>query len=159
MDLFEGLSDIATTTDGDIIIEGGDLKQVRGVDWFIQEVNKILRSSNDWAFAPNAGADLGQFLGATNTRSTATEIEETIKDKIKYQGIHFPAELTVKVVPLNINEIKLFINLKYENQIISVSKLIFNMQQGNMRSIEESETRQNTRATSKHPFVNHNFMS
>ena len=62
MSLFSGLSDIATSSDGDMLVEGSDLKKVNGIDWFIQEVNKILRSANDWFFAPNAGAALDRFL-------------------------------------------------------------------------------------------------
>ncbi|HLD91541.1 MAG TPA: hypothetical protein VI911_11135 [Patescibacteria group bacterium] len=153
MSLFSGLSDIATSSDGDMLVEGSDLKKVNGIDWFIQEVNKILRSANDWFFAPNAGAALDRFYGSNNTREIATEIQDIIKSKIERQGISFPATLNVRVVPLSRDEIKVYINLNFNNENINISKLIFDLQKGSIKETEEIEKQQSTKTPNKHPYA------
>lgn len=153
MGLFDGLSDIAITPKGDLIIEGGDLKRVSGIEWFIQEVNKILRSSNDWFFAPNAGASLDRFYGENNTRDTAAKIEELIRGKIMQQGIHFPADLKVKVVPISRDEIKLYITLEYAYQTYDVTNLVFDMQKGSLIETQDIVAQQSTQTPIKHPYA------
>ena len=133
-ELFQALKDIAMTNDGDIILDMSDVRYTRGVEWFIQEVNKILRSSNnEWFYAPSAGAHLERFYGENNTRAVAVNIEQTIKSKIERQKLNFPATLSVRAVPLSKSELKLYITLMYGNENIGVSSLVFDMQQGNLK--------------------------
>jgi hypothetical protein len=136
MALFSGLKDIAITADGDLAFAEGDLKTVSGIEWFIQEVNKILRSGTDWYFAPNAGANLESFYGSPNTRELGKRIEERIYDKITQQQIHVPGNLKVRVVPISKDAIDVFIDLDFANQTIGVSRLIFNLQSGFLRPVE-----------------------
>ena len=153
MGLFDGLIDVAISPDGDLLVENNDLKQVRGFEWFAQEVNKILRSGNDWYFAPNAGASLDMFYGQNNTREIAKQVEERIITKITQQGINFPAELVVRTIPISRDEIKVYINLIYENQSISVDKLVFDLQKGTLKETEEIEKNTSKLVPSKHPFA------
>lgn len=153
MDLFAGLEDIATTPDGDIIIENGDIKMVTGIDWFIQEVNKILRSGSDWYFAPNAGVDLENFYGRPNTAELGREIENLVNTKILRQGINKPAQLSVKVVPVNIHELMLYITLLFDRQTISVTKMVYNLQNGLMKPMEDDVNQSPINTPNKHPFA------
>lgn len=153
MELFSGLEDIATTPDGDIIIENGDIKMVSGIDWFIQEVNKILRSGVDWYFAPNAGVDLEQFYGRVNSAELGRQIEELVKTKITRQNLNYPADLSVKVVPISISELKLYITLIFDRQTVSVTKMIYNLQNGLMKSTEDDVNQSNIIPPNKHPFA------
>jgi hypothetical protein len=153
MQLFGGLSDFKTTPAGDITISNGDLQEVNGVDWFIQEVNKILKSSTDWYYFPNAGAGLERFYGQNNTRAVASQIQDLIKGKIERQGIHFPATIDVKVVPISRDEIKVYINLNYNQQVISVSNLIFDLQKGSLQETEEIAKNETQITPIKHPYA------
>ena len=153
MQLFGGLSDFKTTPTGDIVILNGDIQDVTGVDWFIQEVNKILKSSTDWYFFPNAGANLERFYGQNNTRTIASQIQDLIKGKIERQGIHFPATIDVRVVPISRDEVKVYINLNYNQQVINVSSLIFDLQKGSLKETEEIAQNETPVTSIKHPYA------
>jgi len=137
--VFSALYDFKMTPDGDLVIKDGDLELVNGMDWFIQEVTKILRTNNpDWNLHPNVGAGLDDFTGQPNTRAIGKAIENRIYDKITAEHIEFPGKLTVKVVPLTIDSIMVYVLLDVENETIPISKLAYNVQNGIMREIEES---------------------
>jgi hypothetical protein len=152
-ELFGGLRDFITTPNGDLKIVKEEIGEVQGIEWFTQEVSKILKSQTDWYFAPNAGAALDRFHGQVNSRATAGMIQDLLTSKIERQGINFPAELEVKVVPLSRDEIKVYINLKYGYQTINVSKVIFDLEGGFLRDTETIEQQQDMRTPNKHPYA------
>lgn len=152
-ELFGGLLDFTTTQGGDIKIANGDIAMVRGVDWFCQEVSKILKSANDWYFVPGAGAALDRFHGQVNSRAVAGQIQELIVSKIKRQGINYPAEVEVKVVPLTRDEIKIYINIKYNYQTINISSVVFDLQNGSLKDTETVEKQQDMATPIKHPYA------
>ena len=152
MELFGGLTDIAMTPDGDMILENNDLKSVKGIDWCIQEINKILKSSNDWAFAPNAGVALDRFYGAMNTRDTASQIESLITSKITQQRINFPATVKVTVVPLSRDSIKIYISLNYSGQVIPITAVLFDLQQGIIYDTQQVAQLNSPVTPNKHPY-------
>ena len=83
MELFDGIKDIEMSIDGDFVVYNNDLKINTGINWFIQEVNKIVKSDAvDWFFAPNAGADMMQYYGQINNRELGQKIQQDIKYKI-----------------------------------------------------------------------------
>lgn len=153
MDLFGGLRDFSLTEDGDLIIEQGDIKYSNGIEWFTQEVIKILKSSNDWYFAPDAGATLDRFHGQNNTRDTASIIKDVITSKIKRQGIHIPADLEVRVVPISLEEIKVYIMLKFNKETINITNVVFNLQDGMLKNVKDIVEQEDTATVIKHPYA------
>ena len=153
MELFGGLTDIGTTPDGELMIKNGDLQKVTGIDWFIGEVNKILRSANDWSFAPNAGVALDRFYGSMNTREIGNQISSLITAKIVRQRINFPADVVVTVVPLDRDSIKIYINLNYDFQVIEVSQLVYDLQKGTFMEASVTQPVINTTIPNKFPYA------
>ena len=152
-ELFGGLTDWVTTKDGDLQVSGNDIGTVAGIDWFTQEVNKILMSGNDWYFAPQSGASLDRFHGEINSKSTASQIQDLISNKIMQQGLHVPASLEVRVVPIDVSTIKVYINLTYATQVIPVTAVVFDLQNGYIKNTEVIQAQQDTRTPLKHPYA------
>lgn len=137
---FTGIIDLKMSPDGDLVIENGDLALVTGEDWFIQETNKIIRTNNpDWEFHPDVGASLEDFAGLPNTRETARAIEERLHDKITQDSIHIPGKLSVRAVPITVDEIAIYINLDIEGQAVEVSRKVFEFSDGIVRNPETGE--------------------
>lgn len=154
MDIFDGIKDIEMSIDGDFVVYNNDLKINTGITWFIQEVNKIVKSNAaDWFFAPNAGADIMQYYGQINSRELGQKIQQDIKYKIEKQNINYPAELSVKVVPLSHTEIKCYITLNTGDRIIDVSRVIFNLNKGIQIDTEVIEKQENITIPNKHPYA------
>lgn len=161
-DTFQSLIDLKMTEDGDLAVEFGDLAQTRGVEWFTQEVRKIVRTNNpDWVKHPNIGADLEEFAGLPNTRDTAGAIQRQLHDKITAENIHFPGELEVRVVPISADGIAVYIRLTLSGSTIPIDKVVFEFAQGVVRDMTTDEERsiepspptsQNT-VPSSHPFM------
>lgn len=129
--IFSAIKDIKMDESGDLVFKNGDLETVSGDEWFIQEVTKILRTSNpDWVLHPDIGAGLEDFAGRPNTRETGKAIEERLYNKIAAEGIHFPGTLLVRVVPLSRDSIMVNIDLKIRGRAISVSRDVFDLQDG-----------------------------
>ena len=109
--MFEANKDILLTMDGDLALENGDIAITTGMDWYSREVNKRLRSGPDWRHHPNLGASLDSYIGFPNNRETGKRIETKVSRSLSEGVIHFPATLEIKVVPVSIHEIQLFVIL------------------------------------------------
>lgn len=138
-DVFAGLYDIKMTLDGDLVIDAGDIGLVNGIDWFVQEVNKIVRTNNpEWELHPNVGASLEDFAGQPNVREVGRAIEERLHAKITEDNIQFPGTLSIKVVPVSISDIKVYINLEIEDRTVPVSHVVFDYNNGVLRTVEST---------------------
>jgi hypothetical protein len=132
---FESIIDIKMTPDGDLSIKDEDLETHNGIDWFISEVTKIIRTSNpDWKKYPNIGAGVEEFAGMPNTRETAMAIKERIHDKITAENLQYPGKLEVSVVPLDRHTISIYINLSVNGEFMQISKVIFDYNDGIIKS-------------------------
>lgn len=140
MALFEGIYDIAMDADGDLIISNGDIKVHNGLDWFISEVTKIIRTTNpEWRSNQNVGASLEDFIGQPNTRETAGFIEERLYDKITAENIHIPGTLDVRVTPLSKSSISVLIRLLVQGEVQPITKIIFDFEKGNIKVQDDNE--------------------
>lgn len=157
--IFGALYDFHMTYDGDLVVEKEDLKKVNGSEWFIQQVNKILRTNNPgWEGHPNIGANLEDFIGEPNTRAVGKAIEERIYSKITAENLHYPGELEIRVVPINKDSINIHINLIIDGQPVVVSKTIFDIENGILKEIQQPQRPKNqtiAASNKKHnPYIN-----
>jgi hypothetical protein len=107
--MLENITDLGITLDGDLLLnERGDLAIVGGDQWIIRELVKIIKTNNpEWGNHPDIGADLDDFIGRSNTRETAKEVEEHMRDAIRKQ---FPDQgLDIRVVPLGRHQIGVYV--------------------------------------------------
>lgn len=131
MTLFQGIVDIAMSEDGDLVIEKGDLKLHNGINWLISEIQKILKTCNpEWRIHPNVGVGLDEFIGQPNNREVGKFIERKIREKIKAEGLDYPGDVDVQVVPISVSDIMIYINLKIGEQNIFLSKVIYDYSKG-----------------------------
>lgn len=125
--------DIMMTLEGDLVVgANGDLKLTYGQDSVIRDINKVLRTTNpDWVTHPAIGAGLETFVGAQNTRETATMMERQITDAIIRAEILRPGDIPkVEVVPVSFDEVKVYISILSGLDQIDVSKVIIDFKNG-----------------------------
>ena len=109
--------DIGFTMDGDLdlsLLEGGyeDLSYSSGPDFILQSVNNRLRTqSPDWYTYPHLGANLEDFIGEPNTRETAESIITNIRYTLTYDRLVSEEDLEVDVIPVNINEVVVYVSI------------------------------------------------
>jgi len=124
--IYDGFTDFAMSYDGDLIVKDGDIAYISGIDWLKREINKILRTTNpEWAGNPTAGADLCNFIGAPNTRETATDIKETITRALDRQGLIVEGEVDVRVVPVSLYNVQILIHLIADGERTQIADMVF----------------------------------
>jgi hypothetical protein len=65
----------------------------------------------DWESDPHFAADLFEFIGEPNTREIGRKIEERLRLRISGIGLISERDLKIKVVPVHINQIAIFIKV------------------------------------------------
>lgn len=115
---FYKMNDVLFGYDEDIHIDGGDLKRTSGVDYIERLIYKRLISvKNDWKLHGEIGSSPNEFIGQPNTRETAEKIKETIISDLR--TAISPATINVKVVPVDLDEVVIYIDVIVNNDIVS----------------------------------------
>lgn len=125
--------DIAMTLDGDLkISSNGDLEIASGVDWLIQEINKVVRTTNpQWKTHPTIGAGVGEFIGQQNTKDVADELAAKIRDSLRAaEVVVLPDDVSVEVVPTGITTAVVYISVLSGGLSTPVTKLIVDYDKG-----------------------------
>jgi hypothetical protein len=135
--LFDNVTDVLMTLEGDLEVENGDLSVTSGVDWYTREVNKRLRSGRDWQHHPSIGTNLLQYAGAANNRETGTRIREDIRKSLSLDSIHLPATLEIKVVPTSRTSIHIFVILVHAGERALASSLVMDIKGGILRDVPD----------------------
>ena len=128
--VLDGLIDIAMSLDGDLLVDQtGDLRIINGEEWFKREINKIVKTDNpEWETHPNIGASLSKFIGKINSRSTAKDIEHSIRTGV---GEQFPEwALDVRVVPTSKDSVRVFISFLMQGGTSNILELSFDFSTG-----------------------------
>lgn len=78
----------------------------------IQEIQSVVRSKfKDWKAHPSFAASLQEFRGEPNTRAVGKKIEDKIFSVLVNHNVVRPEDLTVKVVPVHIHQVCIFIKI------------------------------------------------
>ncbi len=110
MEIFEPMSDILFTYDGDVEFENGDIKLCHGLECMKRDIFKLLITSpGDWKLAPEEGASPNKFIGEQNTRDNAKKLENYLIEKI--QSHITPAAVNAKVIPISRESVKVYLEL------------------------------------------------
>jgi len=129
MELFQFKSDILLSYDGDIDFNSGDILTVNGLEYIKRVVFKLLLTEmNDWGVYPNIGASPNRFTGEQNTRDIGKQIKQYIETNIR-QHIA-PATIDVKVVPINYDSVKIYLDIIVVSDIISTIPFTFDYVNG-----------------------------
>ena len=107
--------DLQWEYDGDFAVgKDGDLKDTSydEIQALIQDVQSIVRSKfKDWKAHPSLAANLNEFRGEPNTRETGKRIEERVSSVLINHNIVQPGDLNVRVVPVHIHQVAIFIRI------------------------------------------------
>jgi hypothetical protein len=101
-------TDILLSYDTDIAFGIDDLMIVSGSELLKRKIFKhLITEFNDWKIHPQVGSSPNRFTGERNNRETASNIKYFIENNI---NPHIsPAQITVKVVPIDYDSIKIYI--------------------------------------------------
>lgn len=104
--------DIGLTFDGDIeLSDGGDLKLANALETHKSAANFVLRTDyGDYQPDIDVGCNLGSYIGDLNTTNTHASMEASVSRAIKNE-IFSPADVQVNVVPFDIEEALVIVNL------------------------------------------------
>ena len=147
---FEYIYDMKMTDDGDLQVSDGDITLTNGVEWFIQEVHKILMTTNpEWWLHPNVGASLEDFAGLPNTREVGKAMEKRVHDRITVDNIEYPGNVVVKVVPISKDAVTMKVILEIGDLTEDISKISFDYNDGiiSFPDIDAEEVKTVTRTT------------
>lgn len=102
-------ADIKRTPDGDLELDGKDLRLTLGNDFLQQQIENRLGTSNpDW-FLDSIGADLEDLLGEPNTKETGLRGQEMIMTSLTKDGMFIKEDIYIKAVPISKDEINYFV--------------------------------------------------
>jgi len=114
MALYDSI-DLNFSWDGDYIRgKDGDLEDTSDdyILSIINEIRNIVKSETlEWEKDPTLGANLADFQGEPNSRETGIAIERRIIGSITNLNIVRSGDLNVRVVPVNIEQVLIIINL------------------------------------------------
>ena len=102
------LVDISWSSEGDFIINNGDLGDTfqnigKG---FIQEIEDRVKSAfKDWKLLPNRGSDLNEFEGQVNNEDTWRDIELSISLALTRDSFLEQQDFVVTTAPLSNTQI------------------------------------------------------
>lgn len=110
--------DLDWSWDGDFAIDvTGDLKDTSS-DFLLSLVNEIatvMKSETlDWEKDVTLGTNLSDFQGQPNTATIGGAIEDRVKAALVNQNIVQPGDITVKVIPVHVNQVLIMIRVAAE---------------------------------------------
>jgi hypothetical protein len=102
---FDG--DFSVGNDGDLGDTHDDLIQAK-----VQEIQSLVKSEvGDWKAHPGFAATLSDYRGEPNTREVGKQIEKRISFSLISNNVVRPEDLDVRVVPVGIHEVIIFIKV------------------------------------------------
>jgi hypothetical protein len=115
------LTDLKWSSDGDLVVENGDLadtKYIVGLA-FLQEVSDRVKSSlGDWKLTPSKGADLDEFIGQVNSSATQQAVENAISFSLTKDMFLSREDFQVSAIPINRTEIA--VRIDFETSLTDV---------------------------------------
>lgn len=126
---YGGMRDILLGYDTDIYFENGDLMQTTGIDYIEREIYKVLITEpGDWKSDSTVGGSPNIFIGESNTRENARELESHIQQQLT--PVVSPAQVEVKAVPTDYNTLMCVIEVKIEGMEILRTPFTFDFVNG-----------------------------
>jgi len=99
--------DYTVGKDGDLGDTSADLIQSK-----IQEIQSIIKSEvGDWKAHPSFATTLSDYRGEPNTRETGKAMEQRVKSSLISNNVVRPEDLDVRVTPIGIHEVAIFIRV------------------------------------------------
>lgn len=107
------LLDAASSFSGDFELSSrGDVKLANTFDTQVSAANFWLRTDHaDYAAGTDVGANLGEFIGETNTEETLESMKEQTFDSL-VRNLFFPEDLRVEAVPFDHEEALVALEIK-----------------------------------------------
>lgn len=100
--------DLYWSKNGDFVISDGDLLDTTGAEFgsFLQETRtRVCSSTNDWRDYPNIAANLEDYIGEKNAKTTGTSIERRVKATLIGDGAYAASDIEVRAVPVSMDMI------------------------------------------------------
>lgn len=92
---------------GDISFEDGSIRLVQDENLAAQDMMMRMESNKgDWKEHAELGANLSQYIGKRNTRATASEIEDSVREACMYGGRFDGVE--VRVIPTQADRVSVY---------------------------------------------------
>jgi hypothetical protein len=134
-------TDLLWTNRGDYYLNNGDIGDTSTdpLRSLYQEVHTRIKSDlQDWKNFPRIGATLSDFVGEANNKHTAEAIKTRIVSSLTNDGLIKRSDLTVKYIPVDIDNILFRLSIKVAptainggSNILSIS-LLYNYGENNI---------------------------
>lgn len=106
-DVFIGDYEVMAERLGDISFEDGSIRMVRDEKLAAQDMMLRMESNKgDWKDHEQLGANLSQYVGKRNTRETAGNIEDSVREACLYGGRFDGVE--VRVIPTQADRLSIY---------------------------------------------------
>ena len=123
--------DIGSNFSGDLTVgNNGDLSLATTFDTQVALANFWVRTDNaDYVPGPDVGANLGEFVGEMNSRTTLQQMEDQTYDSL-VKNLFYPADLAVKAIPFDKHEALVAVQvagdyLNNSGQFVSATPTVF----------------------------------
>ncbi|MEC1657179.1 hypothetical protein P9D81_20235 [Bacillus haynesii] len=105
--------DLENNIDGDFMVDStGDFALTDDYESARQDMtNRVRTQKGDWRSHKNLGADLELLEGEPNTRETGLKGETQIYEALTYDNRFDISDLSVRAVPVSIEELQFFVVL------------------------------------------------
>lgn len=113
--------DILWNSRGDLCID--EFGDIMDTDYdplrsLVQEIRTRLEaSSGDWKVFANIGANLGDFVGQTNDKTTAEGLKLRIKDALTKDGFIAPQDINVIYMPVTRDKLMVRITVRVRKTV------------------------------------------
>jgi hypothetical protein len=118
-----------------------------GLQSLMQEVHTICASSlKDWEIYPNKGANLSDFVGEANNRSTGDAIHDRLRLALVASGTVIEEDLQIKVIPVHIYRVLVIIKIDAVSTPLNkltpgqgiMTRLVFDFMEQNMFFLDKT---------------------
>lgn len=128
------------TIDADKRDDGREIRDIGLVEDLEAEkqviLNRLRTDTPDWYHHPGMGGNLTDLIGEPNTRKTGEMGVASILRALTYKGLYASSQLSVRAIPLSVDEIVFMIDIsKYGRDVVRLP-LVFNLQIGVMNFYE-----------------------
>ena len=137
------------TSQGDFVLDGGDLKDTSedGLRSLVQDLTTISKSSvGDWKLLPGLGANVDESLGKPNSQATGQLLHDRLRIAIVSAGVVAEEDLFITVIPVSRDEMLIIERVRAnptpynrlgQGQVLTI-ELVYSSQEKNMYIVEAS---------------------
>lgn len=93
-------------------------------------MNRLKTDTPDWFHHPNMGGNLSDMVGEPNTKETGFRGADYITAALTYGNLYAPSEVSVKPIPISMNEMLFLITITKFRQNPYQIPLTFNLEHG-----------------------------